>query len=136
MGLGIPVPSAAAVIGIVPAAARSLRMALGIAVPAAVSAAATPVIIVVIIVTRSRAGEPSLVIPCRHRTTTIVVIVPAAAWAMPYMDEHEATPVHEAARRASKDGDRRIGRVYAAPHLSRNRRQLQYWTVRIVYCAA
>jgi len=30
-----------------------------------------------------------------------------------YMDEHETTPVHETARRASKDGDRRIGRVYA-----------------------
>jgi len=29
------------------------------------------------------------------------------------MDEHETTPVHETARRASKDGDRRIGRVYA-----------------------
>lgn len=54
-------------------------MPLGIAVPTTVPLAATPVIVIIVVVTRPRAGEPSLVIPCRHRMATIIVIVPAAA---------------------------------------------------------
>src|SRR5215469_5423082 len=78
MALGIAVPATAAVIGIVPSAARSLGMTFCIAVPATVPAAASPVVIIVIVVARSRPDEPSLVIPCRHGTT-IIVIVPATA---------------------------------------------------------
>jgi hypothetical protein len=68
MATGIAIPSAVAVAGIVPPAARRLGVPLGIAEPASMPAASTVVVVVVLVTAARPISAPTAV-------ATIVVIV-------------------------------------------------------------